>query len=328
LATAGTYLRRSTFTFDRYLQEYEKRWNIDPRRPLQLQEYQERTLYTTWEISYSRLEKEDPDAAKILKLLAYFDNQSLWYELFHAGLTDSSPEWLREVIIDDVNFNGVMGVLAEYYFLDTHQTSESWSIHNCVHDWILAALNKDIDANHYWYAFDCISASINDDISDDFSNLSYSSLAAHATRLVKQRFCQNDVIYNIAPRRLRQASLITDLLRGQVLLLAAEQMCQRVLSGYEKALGVNHTLTLDSVHNFGVVYWMQDKLDQAEQMYQRALSGYKKALGVDYMLICETIYNLGVLYQDQGKLDQAEQMYQREIAEREKGKTATAFFQR
>ena len=88
LATAGAYLHTSNFTFERYLQKYEERWNIDPRRPLQLQEYQDRTLYTTWDLSYTRLESEDPDAAKLLKLLAYFDNQSIWYELLHAGDAD------------------------------------------------------------------------------------------------------------------------------------------------------------------------------------------------------------------------------------------------
>ncbi|KAJ5183227.1 TPR repeat protein [Penicillium capsulatum] len=318
LATAGTYLQRRTFTFERYLEEYEKRWNLDPRRPLVLQEYQERTIYTTWDLSYCRLEMEDPDAAKILKLLAYFDNQSLWYELFHAGLTDSSPEWLREVITDDVNFNGVMGVLAEYYFLDTHQTSESWSMHNCVHDWTLAVLNKDIDAKHYWYAFDCISASINDDNADNFAKLSYSPLAAHATRLVQQRLCKNDAIYNIASCRLNQASLIANLLRDQVLLLAAEQMYQRALAGKEKALGADHTSTLDTVDNFGVLYRVQGKLDHAEQMYQRSLAGKEKALGADHISTLETINSLGILYRAQGKLDQAEQMYQRALAGRKK----------
>ena len=114
LATAGTYLQHSTIDCERYLKEYEKRWNISRRRPLQLQEYQERTLYTTWDLSYSRLEKEDPDAAELLKLLANFDNQKLWFELFHAGLTDSSPEWLHEVIAYDVNFNDVIAVLVRY----------------------------------------------------------------------------------------------------------------------------------------------------------------------------------------------------------------------
>ncbi|GLI79762.1 hypothetical protein PoHVEF18_008103 [Penicillium ochrochloron] len=318
LASAGMYLHYGTITFEHYLQEYEKRWNINPRRPIQLQEYQERTLYTTWNLSYSRLEKEDPDAAKMLKLLAYFDNQRLWYELFRAGIADSSPEWLREVITDDVVFNGVMGVLAEYYFLDVHQASESWSMHNSVHDWTLAALNKDIDAKNYWYAFDCISASISGENANSFANLLYSPLAAHATRLVHQRFCKNDIMNNIPTHQLHQASLIGNLLREQVLLLPAERMYQHALAGYENALGADHTSTLDTVNNLGILYRDQGKLDQAEQMYQRALAGYEKALGVDHTSTLNTVNNLGNLYRNQGKLDQAEQMYQRALAGREK----------
>ncbi|KAJ5732695.1 hypothetical protein N7493_004176 [Penicillium malachiteum] len=318
LATAGTYLYHSKFTFERYLHEYKRRWNINPRSPVKLNEYEERTLYTTWDISYSRLENQDPEAAKMLKLLAYFDNQTLWYELFHTGLTDSAPEWLSEVITDNVNFDGVMGVLVGYYFLDVHQTSDSWSMHNCVHDWTLAALNKDIDATYYWYAFDCVSASINYNDRNDFLKLSYSPLAAHATRLVQQRLYQNDVIFSLTPRRLGQALLIADLLRYQVLLPAAEQMYQWALAGKEKALGPDHTSTLGTVHNLGNLYRDQGKLDQAEQMYQRALAGKEKALGPDHTSTLQTVHNLGVLYQDQGKLDQAEQMYQRALAGKEK----------
>jgi tetratricopeptide (TPR) repeat protein len=312
------YLHHRNITFEHYIQEYEKRWNIDPRQPVQLQRYQERTLYTTWNLSYSHLEKEDPDAAKMLKLLAYFDNHRIWYDLFRAGITDSSPEWLREVIADDVNFDGVMGVLAEYYFLDVHQTSESWSMHNSVHDWTLAALNKEIDAKHYWYAFDCISASISDGNANSFANLLYSPLAAHATRLVHQRFCENDITNDIPTHQLHQASLIANLLRGQVLLLPAEQMYHRVLSGYENTLGADHTSTLDIVNNLGILYQDQGELDRAEQMYQRALAGYEKALRANHTSTLNTVNNLGNLYRSQGKLDQAEQMYQRALAGREK----------
>lgn len=260
-------------------------------------------------MSYSRLEKEAPHGAKILKLLAYFGNQRLWYELFYAGITENSPKWLREVTADEVKFDEVMGVLVDSYFVDIHQACESCSMHNCVHDWTLAVLNKDIDATYYWYAFDCVSAAIKGDNVDGFAKVSYSPLSAHATRLAQQRLCQNDVIYDIAPPRLDQALLVANLLRDQLLFLAAEQMYQRALAGYEKAVGPDHASTLETVHNIGVLYRVQCKLDQAERMYQRALSGFEKALGPDHASTLRTVDNLGVLYRDQGKLDQAEQMY-------------------
>jgi hypothetical protein len=173
LATAGAYLSQSTLTFERYLQEYERRWNLDPRRPLQLQEYRNRTLYTTWDLSYNRLVDKDPAAARLLKLLAYFDHQSLWYELLRAGLTDDTPQWLREILSDDIEFENVMRTLATYCFLEVRMPLQSWSMHACIHDWTLATLNRVIDPQQYWYAFDCVAASINHDDWDSLGHLGY-----------------------------------------------------------------------------------------------------------------------------------------------------------
>lgn len=53
-------------------------------------DHAERTLYRTWDISYRRLQTENQDAAQLLKLLAYFDYQQLWHELFSTGLGQQS----------------------------------------------------------------------------------------------------------------------------------------------------------------------------------------------------------------------------------------------
>lgn len=66
------------------------------------------------------------------------------------------------------------------------------------------------------------------------------------------------------------------MLRGQVQLFAAEQMYLRALAGTEKALGPDHTSTLDTVNNLGLLYASQGKLNEAEQMYTRALARYEK----------------------------------------------------
>jgi hypothetical protein len=56
-------------------------------------------------------------------------------------------------------------------------------------------------------------------------------------------------------------------------------MCHRALTGREKALRPDHTSTLATVHDLGILYRYQGKMAEAEEMYQRALAGYEKALG-------------------------------------------------
>ena len=317
LVTAGAYLRKTVLTFRQYLEAYDQRFNINPRRPIQLQEYQDRTLYTTWNLSYSRLEGDDPLAANALKLFAYFDNQEIWYELLHTGLADDLPPWLHDLAAEQVDFESTMGTLVEYCLLEVHPGTQSYSIHNCVHDWTLAELNKIVNPQLHWYAQACVVANIDKDDWQSLDQLHHARLACHALRCANPRFeqCLPSVF---SQDRLDEGFWIALLLDQQVHFLAAECMYRRALVGYEKVLGAEHTSTLETVNNLGVLYWNQGKVDEAEQMYERALAGLEKALGAEHTSTLETVHNLGVLYRDQGKLDEAEQMYERALAGFEK----------
>ncbi|KAK5110509.1 hypothetical protein LTR85_000999 [Meristemomyces frigidus] len=103
------------------------------------------------------------------------------------------------------------------------------------------------------------------------------------------------------------------LYNAQGKLAQAEEMYMRALKGYEKALGADHTSTLDTVNNLGLLYRDQGKLAQAEEMYMRALKGREKALGADHTSTLGTVNNLGLLYADQGKMQEAEAMYTRAL---------------
>ncbi|KAF2175262.1 TPR-like protein [Zopfia rhizophila CBS 207.26] len=95
-------------------------------------------------------------------------------------------------------------------------------------------------------------------------------------------------------------------------------MYRRSLEGTEKALGPDHTSTLNTVNNLGNLYKSQGKLGDAEKMYQRALEGYENALGPDHTSTLDTVNNLGNLYKSQGKLGEAEEMYRRLLEGTEK----------
>jgi tetratricopeptide (TPR) repeat protein len=72
-------------------------------------------------------------------------------------------------------------------------------------------------------------------------------------------------------------------------------MYQRALQGREKALGRDHTSTLETVNNLGVLYKDQGKVDKAEQMYERALEGYEKRFGFDHPRCCSLRQDLATL---------------------------------
>lgn len=94
----------------------------------------------------------------------------------------------------------------------------------------------------------------------------------------------------------------------------AEAMYERVLAGYEKALGLEHRSTLDTVNSLGNLYRDQGRLAEAEDMYERALAGCEKALGAEQINMLHTINHLGHLYSAQGKLSEAEAMFRRTLA--------------
>jgi tetratricopeptide (TPR) repeat protein len=314
LATAGAYLRRSTFSFERYLQEYEQTWNFDHHWPAKLPEY-ERTLYTTWEVSYRSLERENDNAAQLLGLLAYFSNRRFWYELFQAGVSEGLPEWLYGVIFSDVAFESAMRTLTDYCFLEVQVLSSSWSMHMCVHDWTIATLDRDQATTEmqYWYAFDCVGALAEEEDWDSLADIGLSDLAAHARRL--EHVCRNHskAIEHVIPSRINRTESIAKLLHQQVQLAAAEKMYVQALDGREAVVGPEHTSTLNTIVNLGILYRDQGNLAKAEEMYVRARKGYEAAVGPEHTSTLNTINNLGNLYQEQGNLAKAEEMYVRAL---------------
>jgi tetratricopeptide (TPR) repeat protein len=74
-------------------------------------------------------------------------------------------------------------------------------------------------------------------------------------------------------------------------------------------LGPEHTLTLDTSNNLGLLYADQGKLDEAEKMCQRAMHVFKNALcpklASTYLPALNTTENPATLYQDLGRMGEA-----------------------
>ncbi|KAN0077448.1 HET domain containing protein [Elaphomyces granulatus] len=318
LVTAGAYLDQTAISFSDYLRLYKESWARLLKTSPELNSYEDRTLYSTWQLSFDHVKQRDEFSAKLLQLWAYFDNQDIWFELLRHGDSED-PEWIRELTKDELSFNKAVRVLSDHGLVEVDMSSQEriesrgYSIHGCVHSWTIYVLNQKWDYDLAKLALKFVGLHVPMKDSAKWW-LTQRRLLQHAAR------CSHAVLNCMVTDDGMEWALhmLGVFYRNQGKLDEAEKMYQRALQGTEKALGPDHTSTLTTVNNLGLLYANQGKLDEAEKMYQRALQGAEKALGPDHTSTLTTAINLGNLYADQGKLDEAEKMYQRALQGTEK----------
>jgi tetratricopeptide (TPR) repeat protein len=318
LATAGAYLHQVTISLSDYLRLYKESWARLQKSSPKLASYEDRTLYSTWQLSFDYVEQRNTLSAQLLRLWAYFDNQDLWFELLrHSNPKD--PNWIQELAKDELSFHSAVRVLSDHGLVEIDVSSQElvesrgYSIHGCVHSWTIHILNQDWDYNLARVAVEFVGSHIPGEEAVR-PWLTERRLLRHAARC--SYILLNDLVTDNGMKWAYHN--FGDLYKGQGKLAEAEEMYQRALHGKEKALGTEHTSTLQTVNNLGVLYSDQGKLAKAEEMYQRALQGKEKALGTEHRSTLQTVNNLGILYKGQGKLAEAEEMYQRALQGYEK----------
>jgi hypothetical protein len=148
LVTAGVYLKKVTIGFSDYLRLYNKSWAKLQKTSSVLHLYEDRTLYSTWQISFEYVEQRNVLSAQLLRLWAYFDSQDVWFELLQYS-DPEHPDWIRELIEDELSFHEAMRVLTDHGLVEVDKPSlellesQGYSIHGCVHSWTVHVLNQE-----------------------------------------------------------------------------------------------------------------------------------------------------------------------------------------
>jgi tetratricopeptide (TPR) repeat protein len=322
LATAGAYLDQVAISLLDYLRLYKESWTQLQESSPQLSSYEDRTLYSTGQISFNYIKKQNSLSAKLLCFWAYFDSQDLWLELLqHSDSTD--PDWVQQLARDELSFHQVVRVLSDHGLVEVDMSlqelieSRGYSVHRCVHSWTIHVLNQEWDY--------------------DLARIAMKFVGSHAPRkeaihpwLTQRRLLQHAARCStmLSNGLLRDDHIawecykLGDLYADQDKLVLANQMYGRALEGYEKAFGTEHMSTLDIVNNLGSLYKNQGKFALAEQMYERALEGYERELGAEHTSTLDIVNNLGSLYKNQGKFALAGQMYERALQGYEKALSA------
>ncbi|KAK5219741.1 hypothetical protein LTR47_011450 [Exophiala xenobiotica] len=273
LSAAGAYLEHVTTSFSDYLRLYKASWLKLQMTSPQLRSYEDRSLYTTWQITFDRIEQQNAGSAKLLQWWAYFDRQDVWFELLrHARSTDDAC--VRKLTEDELDFNEAVALLSSFGLVDVDRSlpqqfeTGRYSVHSCVHSWTVCVLNQEWDKDLARLALTCVALEVPSTSEKDWWLLQRRILR-HA---IRQDLFIMDGKVDIAG--LDWAFYNLGLLYAdQGKLAEAEKMYIRALQGKDEALEPDHTSTLATVNNLGNLYKVQGKLAEAEKMYVRALQG-------------------------------------------------------
>ncbi|QKX60478.1 uncharacterized protein TRUGW13939_07623 [Talaromyces rugulosus] len=357
IVIAGTYIRETGTSIREYLQHYQESWHNLQSESRPERHYQHGNILQTWLISYNEIKKRDLDAAKLMLLLARFDNRDIWYELVECGIHSlNQPTWFQRVISNSLIFKKTMRTLIGFSLIEANQQNGSYMMHPVVQDWCLHITDKEHNVKAiqlHELALISVGYMVSSNHELNYWDLQQ-RLLAHASYVLKKwnsdlRTSDIDIrgaFYGIGNLYVNQGKLNeaedmyqralaghenalgSDHLRtlnnlgvlyfDQGKLEKAEEIYQSVLVGHKKILDPDHAFALDAINNLGNVYFSQAKLKEAEEMYQQVLVGHRKIQGLNHISLLRTLNNLGIVYFDQGKLEKAEEMYQRALKGYEK----------
>ncbi|KAF2628855.1 hypothetical protein BU25DRAFT_466777 [Macroventuria anomochaeta] len=296
IAQAGAYLQESGVGLKTYLRFYEQQWSellkVDGVREVPLQDYPDRSVWTTWAISYYEIRnKHEQRALKINQSSQHFYNYSL---------------------------------------VEAVEETASYTTHPVVHRWAYYYQGKQSARELDQVAVVAVGRAVPDHSGVDWAALQRRLLPhAQACSTYQGKLTEAEKMYQralqgkedaLSPKHtstLRTVNNLGILYKNQGKLAEAEKMCQRALEGREDARGPKHTSTLDTFNNLGNLYRTQGKLAEAEKMYQRVLEGREDALGDPpvrrYMPALTTLQNMGDLYVKQKKYAEALEVYSRAL---------------
>ena len=306
-----------------------------------LDDYPNRSVWTTWNISYEAILTTNNHVANLFVLWSFLDRNDLWHGLFkrallRANIKEALHVEIGDIADDEISFIEAMSLLRSYSLTEGTQGSESYIMHTVVHHWIYFCQGMKHLSRLGQLALKVVGWAVPVSNGCDYArpqqrllphaNVSPARFLMLDNVMLQNRdpdnelspFCRKDLdgMENLGDLFYEVHNLGL-LYKTQGKLAEVEKMFLRALAGKVAALGAEHTSTLDTINDLGMLYKNRGKLAEAEKMVLRARTGYKKTLGLQlvktYIPALNTMCNLGDLYStDQPQ--EARDMYGKALA--------------
>ena len=188
-------MRETDINVLEYMKLYEESWG-----ELMTQQHHHNatgSILTYLTISFNELQKKNQDAANLLILCAFLDNQDIWYELFtpalDSDLTKELPDWLYRCVGNQLEFEKCTRFLTRSSFVTANIEPLSFSVHSVLQRWCFHNSDKREIA---WLAIIIVASAVPTESDVDYTLLQRRLLPRlnHVYSFLQQNIPQNKSI--------------------------------------------------------------------------------------------------------------------------------------
>jgi len=306
LEQAGAYIETSGCTMAHYLELFEKRPRDMFQRGKPSTDYPD-TIAKTWSMSFQKVEDDNPAAAELLRLCAFFAPDDIPIKMLVEG-AGKLPESLSATVSDELLLDEAVMALRQFSLIEV--ANEKITMHRLVQAVIRHALEDAAFKHWTGVAVQVVNASFPEDSDDVRTWELCAPLLPHASAALSHaeavQFASNETA-----RLLNQIGVY---LQVRAEYTQAKGMFERAIAIDEAALGPNHPTVAIRLNNLGGVLQDQGDLTGAKALFERALAISEAALGPNHPTVAIRLNNLGGVLQDQGDLAGAKALYKRVLA--------------
>ncbi|KAJ7831042.1 hypothetical protein B0H13DRAFT_1915667 [Mycena leptocephala] len=252
------------------------------------------TVYTTWQISFGQLSKA---AASIPETIFEQAAESTIYsDEQEAQTLQEARKFLQNFLSvsgtwDPQQFMDVIGEIRAYSLIDTHDISDTLSIHPLVHSWCRHTLDDEPIARQCMTDIMGMSIRLTQD-----AYLSRIGLMSHVDSLIQDQMTIKSVFQTEYTHVYFDSGRFTE----------AESLTVMVLEKRMQLLGANHPDTLSAMGNLATTYRELGRYREAEPLESIVLEKRKQLLGADHPDTLLTMANLAATYHELGRHQEAD----------------------
>jgi tetratricopeptide (TPR) repeat protein len=260
------------------------------------------SVIRTWRISMTRIATDSPCAERILKTIAFFDNQGIPFELIREAAASESSQSLEN--LSEISILQTTGRLAQYSFLQRQQKA-SEEDHPTYEQHRLLQL--------------AMRNALNPSETKTFSKKAQGIMEKlfPIVEVETWNLCKRYLPHALKVATLREANILDPqfpelLLRigvyhyQQGLFQRAEQFHLRALHLRKSTLGESHLDTIQAMHELASIWQAQGHYIKAEPLRAQVLELRKTVLREKHPDTIRAMNNLASTWQAQGYLGKAE----------------------